>query len=315
MKYATIADTDIKVSKICLGGMSFGVPYEDFLMWTLDQKKTTEIIGHALDLGINFIDTANVYAHGTSEQYIAQSLKDLKISRDKVVIASKVFWNEGQLSKEAILREIDGTLKRLDTDYLDIYYIHRFDYGTPIEETMETLDSLVKTGKVRVLGASAMYAYQFHNMIIAAEKNGWTKFKVMQNHYNLLYREDERELIPLCDQLGVSRVPYSPLASGHLAHVEWRTESSRSKTDMTMRGKYDQAQENDEKIIARVAELADRYGVSMAQVAIAWVLAKGVTAPIVGATSPVHFDNAAAAVDFELSADDCKYLEEPYEPH
>ncbi len=172
----------------------------------------------------------------------------------------------------------------------------------------------MKAGKVKALGASAMYGYQFHNMMIAAEKNGWTQFSAVQNHYNLLYREDERELIPICNQYGVSRIPYSPLASGHLARVAWRTESSRSKTDMTMRNKYDRAQENDEKIIARVAEVANKYAVSMAQVAIAWVLAKGAN-PIVGATSPVHFDNAASAVDMNLTDEDCKYLEEPYAPH
>ena len=196
MKYVNLGNTDIKVSRICVGGMSFGEASENFHQWTLDKDDTQAMIEHAYGLGVNFIDTANVYSSGTSEEYIGAALKSLGIPRDKVVLASKVYFNDGKLSREAILREVEGTLTRLQTDYLDLYQIHRFDYDTPIEETMETLDSLVKSGKVRAIGASAMYGYQFHNMQICAEKNGWTKFSTMQNHYNLLYREDERELIP-----------------------------------------------------------------------------------------------------------------------
>jgi aryl-alcohol dehydrogenase-like predicted oxidoreductase len=217
MKYAKLGWSGINVSKICVGGMSFGKASPDFHQWTIDQPSTQKVIARALDQGINFIDTANVYAFGTSEEYIGQSLKNLGVPRDKVVLASKVFFNEGRLSKKAINREIDGTLRRLGTDYLDLYIIHRFDYGTPIEETMEALDGLVKAGKVRALGASEMYAYQFHNMQVVAEQNGWTKFTSMQLHYNLLYREDEREMIPVCKQYNVALTPYSPLASGHLA--------------------------------------------------------------------------------------------------
>lgn len=315
MKYTKLGKTDITVSRICVGCMSYGKPSEDFHLWTLEQPQTQEMVKFALDQGINFFDTANCYSHGTSEEYLGQSLKNLGISRDKVVIASKVYSNEGKLSREAILREIDGTLKRLGTDYLDLYQIHRFDYEHPIEETMETLDSLVKAGKVRAIGASAMFGYQFHNMQLCAEKNGWTLFSTLQNHYNLLYREDERDLIPVAKQYGVSLIPYSPLAGGHLSHTGWETDSKRSQTDRTLRKKYDHEKENDLQIVARVDQLARRYGVSMTEIALAWHFKKGVTAPIVGATNPRHFLDAVKAVDFELSDDDVKFLEEPYHAH
>ncbi len=315
MKYTELGKTGIQVSRICVGGMSFGQASEDFHLWTLDQEQTTAMIAHALELGVNFIDTANTYSHGTSEEYIGKALKQLGVPREQVVLASKVYFNEGKLSKEAIAREIDGTLTRLGTDYLDLYQIHRFDYGTPIEETMEALDRLVKAGKVRAIGASAMYGYQFHNLQIAAEKNGWTLFSTMQNHYNLLYREDERELIPICEQYGVARIPYSPLAGGHLSHTGWTTASARSRTDKTLRKKYDQAMDNDLQIVDRVAELAKKLGVSMAQVALAWQFQKGVTAPIVGATSVPHFDDAVKAVDLTLTPEETAYLEEPYARH
>lgn len=194
MKYVKLGNSDLQVSRLCVGCMSFGDPASKMHAWTLNPEQSEEIVKRALDLGINFFDTANTYSAGTSEEYLARALKK-HVARDKVIIGTKVFFNEGRLSKDAILREIDGSLKRLGTDYVDLYIIHRFDQGTPIEETMETLDSLVKAGKVRALGASAMYGYQFHNMQLAAERNGWTKFVSMQNHYNLIYREDERDLI------------------------------------------------------------------------------------------------------------------------
>lgn len=315
MKYAELGNTGIQVSRICIGAMSFGKASEQFHQWTLDQGETQDMIAHAWELGVNFIDTANTYSFGTSEEYIGKALKNLGIARDKVVLASKVYFNEGKLSRKAILREIDGTLSRLGTDYLDLYQIHRFDYDTPIEETMEALDSLVKSGKVRALGASAMYGYQFHNLQICAERNGWTKFSTMQNHYNLLYREDERELIPVCEQYGVSRILYSPLAGGHLTHTGWESGSKRSDTDKTLRNKYDHAKENDLEIISRVDQLAKKYGVSMTRIALAWHWKKGVTAPIVGATKISHFDDAVKAADLELSDDDVSYLEELYRPH
>jgi len=307
--------TGIKVSRICVGGMSFGVPSEDFHRWTLDREATKDIIGLCFENGVNFIDTANGYSHGTSEEFIGCALRELEIPREDVVLASKVYYNEGKLSRKAILREIDMTLERLGTDYLDLYQVHRFDYGTPVEETMEALNELVESGKVRAIGASAMYGYQFHNMQITAERNGWARFSTMQNHYNLLYREDERELIPICRQYGVSLIPYSPLAGGHLAHTGWTSGSMRSSTDGVLADKYDRAKDNDLRIIDRVHELSLRYGVSMSQISLAWHFAKGVTAPIVGGTKKSHMEEAIASVDLRLSDDDVRYLEEPYVPH
>lgn len=315
MKYTTLGNTDIKVSNLCVGGMSFGKASKDFHEWTLPYEDTKEMLAYAYDLGVNFIDTANTYAFGTSEEYIGKALKELQIPRDKVVLASKVYFNEGHLKKEAILREIDQTLERLQTNYLDLYQIHRFDYSTPIEETMETLDALVKQGKVRAIGASAMYGYQFHNMQVVAEKNHWTQFSTMQNHYNLLYREDERELIPVCKQYNVSLIPYSPLAGGHLTHMGWTSNTKRSQTDQTMRKKYDAYKSNDLMIIERVNEIAQKYNVSMSEVALAWHYAKGVSAPIVGATKKHHFLQATKAIDLSLTQEDVAYLEELYKPH
>lgn len=315
MKYTTLGHSGISVSRICVGCMSYGKPSEDFHLWTLEQPQTEKMVARALELGVNFFDTANCYSHGTSEEYLGRSLKNLGVPRDKVVIASKVYFNEGALSREAILREIDGTLRRLGTDYLDLYQIHRFDYAHPMEETMETLDSLVKAGKVRALGASAMYGYQFHNLQLCAEKNGWTLFSTLQNHYNLLYREDERDLIPVAEQYGVSLIPYSPLAGGHLTHQSWESGSMRSRTDKNLRGKYDRARDNDQQIIDRVAEIAGRLGVSMTEVALAWLFRRGVAAPIVGATDPGHFLDAVKAVDLVLTDEDARSLEEPYRAH
>ena len=315
MQYATLGHSGIKVSRLCLGGMSFGKASPDFHQWTIGPDDTRAVIKRALDLGINFIDTANTYAFGTSEEYIGAALRDLGVPREDVVLASKVYFNDGHLSREAITREIDGTLKRLGTDYLDLYIIHRFDYGTPIEETMEALDSLVRAGKVRALGASEMYAYQLHNMQVVAEQNGWTTFTSMQCHYNLLYREDEREMIPVCRQFGMALTPYSPLASGHLCRPTWDSDSKRSTTDATMRNKYDAARENDMQIIARVAELAERRGVPMARVAIAWHIARGVESPIIGCSRPERVDDAVAALEVALTPEEVAYLEEPYAAH
>ncbi len=313
MEYTKLGNSDIEISKLCVGCMSFGKA-GTMHDWTLDEAQTEQMVKHALELGINFFDTANCYSAGTSEEYLGKALKN-NVARDKVVIASKVYFNDGKLSKKAIEREIDGSLKRLGTDYLDLYIIHRFDYDTPIEETMEALDGLVKAGKVRALGASAMYGYQFHNMQLAAEKNGWTKFTAMENHYNLLYREDERELIPICRQYGVTLMPYSPLAAGHLARAEWRSDSLRNKTDKVAMGKYDRTEQQDMHIVERVKEIADKYGCKMSQVAIAWQWAKGVSAPIIGATKTKYLDEAADAFDVKLTAEDIEYLEEHYMPH
>ncbi len=315
MEYSQIPGTDIKISKLAVGGMSFGKPAFKTYRWILDEDATDAMVQHALNLGINFFDTANVYGAGTSEEFIGRSLKKHQVPRSAVAIASKVYFNPGRLSREAINREVDGTLRRLGTDYLDLYIIHRFDYDTPIEETMEALNDLVVAGKVRALGASAMYGYQFQNMQHVAEKHGWQRFVAMENHYNLLYREDERELIPICRQDGVMLMPYSPLAGGHLTRPSWNSDSARSKTDTSARAKYDTAEDQDMPIIKRVDELAQQHGVKMSQIALAWQWAKGVTAPIVGATKQQYLDDAAAAMDIKLTPDEVAYLDEPYTAH
>lgn len=313
MEYVKLGNTDIEVSKLCVGCMSFGKA-GTMHDWTLNEAESEKVIKYALDLGYNFFDTANGYSAGTSEEYLGRALKK-NIARNQVVIASKVYFNEGRLSRRAIMREIDGTLSRLGTDYLDLYIIHRFDYETPIEETMEALHELVKSGKVRALGASAMYGYQFHNMQIVARDNGWTPFSVMENHYNLLYREDERELIPICKQMNVSLMPYSPLAAGHLARIQWKSDSRRGTTDRVAMGKYDNTEVEDMRIVKRVAELAEKYGCKMSQVAIAWQWAKGIAAPIIGATKTSYLDDAAGAFALKLIDRDIAYLEELYVPH
>ncbi|MFR3183839.1 MAG: aldo/keto reductase [Ruminococcus sp.] len=313
MEYTKLGNSNIEVSKICLGCMSFGKA-GTMHDWTLNESESENIIRHALNLGINFFDTANSYSAGTSEEYLGRALKN-NIARDKVVIASKVYFNEGRLSRAAILREIEGTLKRLGTDYLDLYIIHRFDYETPIEETMETLHELVKSGKVRALGASAMYGYQFHTLQIAAKDHAWTPFSTMENHYNLLYREDERELIPLCQQMDVSLMPYSPLAAGHLTRPKWNTDSLRSKTDRVARGKYDGMEKQDMQIVSRVHELSEKYHCKMSQIALAWLWAKGVASPIIGATKSHYLDDAVKALDIKLTEKDISCLEELYMPH
>lgn len=313
MEYVRLGNTDIEVSKLCVGCMSFGKA-GTMHDWTLDENESEKVIRHALELGINFFDTANCYSAGTSEEYLGKAIKK-NIAREKVVIASKVYFNEGHLSKQAIQKEIDGTLKRLDTDYLDLYIIHRFDYETPVEETMEALDGLVKAGKVRALGASAMYGYQFYNMQLAAKEYNWTPFSTMENHYNLLYREDERELLPICKQMGVSLMPYSPLAAGHLCRAEWKTDSLRSKTDRVAIEKYDSMEKQDMQIVARVHELSEKYNCKMSQIALAWQWAKGIASPIIGATKKRYLDDAVGALDVKLTEVDVAYLEELYVPH
>jgi aryl-alcohol dehydrogenase-like predicted oxidoreductase len=314
MEYTKLGNSDLEVSRFCVGCMSFGDPASKMHAWTLNPEESETIIKHALDLGINFFDTANIYSAGTSEEYLGRAIRN-NANRDKVVLASKVYFNEGHLSREAILREIDGTLRRLGTDYLDLYIIHRFDYDTPIEETMEALNSLVKAGKVRALGASAMYGYQFYDMQLAARDNGWTPFISMQNHYNLLYREDEREMIPICNKQNVARTPYSPLAAGRLSRLEWNAETKRSQTDKTAVSKYDSTQETDYNIVLRVNEVSQKYSATMTQIALAWQFAKGVASPIIGATKAKYFDDAVGALSIKLTAEDVSCLEELYVPH
>lgn len=313
MKYKKLGKTDIEISQLCIGCMSFGKT-GTMHDWTLSEKETERMVKHALDLGFNFFDTANSYSAGTSEEYLGRAIKN-NISRDKVVLATKVYYNEGKLSKEAIPREVEGSLKRLGTDYIDLLIIHRFDYDTPIEETLEALHALVKAGKVRAIGASAMFGYQFMKMQYAAEKNGWTTFVSMQNHYNLLYREDERELIPICNEMGVSLIPYSPLAAGRLTRNTWSADTIRSRTDTFAEGKYDSTKESDMLIVQRVSELAEKKNATMTQIALSWQFAKGVASPIIGATKEKYLDDAVGSLAISLSDSEIAYLEEPYVPH
>lgn len=314
MEYVKLGHSSIEVSKLCVGCMSFGDADSNFHPWTLGATDSEAMIKHALDLGINFFDTANIYSAGTSEAYLGQAIKKF-VPRDKVILATKVYFNEGKLSKAAIHREVEGSLKRLGTDYLDLYIIHRFDSETPMEETMEALDSLVKAGKVRALGASAMYGYQFQNLQQVAKDNGFTSFTSMQNHYNLIYREDERELIPICHQQNIALTPYSPLAAGRLSRLEWHADTKRSQSDKMAVSKYDNSQEMDYQIVLRVDELAQKYGATMTQIALAWQFAKGITAPIIGATKAKYFDDAVGALNIKLTVEEVAYLEELYLPH
>lgn len=320
MEYVKLGNSGLEVSRICLGCMGFGDVNTGFHQWVVDEEKSREVIKHALALGINFFDTANVYSAGTSEEYLGRALKDFA-DRDKVVIATKVNFrmhdgpNGAGLSRKAIMSEVEKSLKRLQTDYIDLYIIHRWDYNTPIEETMEALHDLIKMGKVRYIGASAMYAWQFQRAQVVAEKHGWTKFISMQNHYNLIYREDERELIPFCAETNVALTPYSPLASGILAKKPGET-SVRIETDKTRQSKYGNTAEQDGLIVSSVAELAEKYGVPQAHVAMAWLLHRPqVVSPIVGATKTTYLDDAVEALKLKLSTEDMNYLEERYTPH
>ena len=300
MEYVKLGHSGLEVSRICLGCMSFGDPEKWIHSWVLNETDSRKIIKKALDLGINFFDTANVYGLGASEEILGRALKDYAV-REEIVIATKVSGqmhegpNGGGLSRKSIMYEVEQSLKRLDTDYIDLLYIHRWDYHTPIEETMCALNDLVKSGKVHYLGASSMYAWQFQKAQYIAEQNGWTEFSVMQGHYNLLYREEEREMNPLCQDMGVALVPYSPLAAGRLTR-DWNSDSKRAQEDQVAKRKYDSTQDADQKIVERVSKIAQKYQVTRSQVAVAWLWSKGVTAPIVGITKE-------------------KYLEECYIPH
>lgn len=321
MEYVKFGNTGLDISPICLGTMSFGSA-EGWVHnpWSLNEDDSREVIKRALDLGINFFDTANVYARGNSEAILGRALKDYA-KRDEVVVASKVFFpmhdgpNGRGLSRKHILSQIDQSLNRLGMAYLDLYIIHRWDYNTPIEETMEALHDVVKAGKVRYIGASAMYAWQFQKALHVAETHGWTRFVSMQNHYNLLYREDERELLPLCIEEKIAMTPYSPLAAGRLARDAEET-TQRSQTDPIAKEKYDATAGVDKEIIKHVGEVAEKHGVSRAQVALAWMLRKPpVVAPIIGATKIAHLESAVEALSVELTPEDIAYLEAPYTPH
>jgi len=321
MEYARLGSTGMQVSRICLGCMGFGDAERWIHKWVLDEEYSRPVIQKALELGINFFDTANVYSLGRSEAILGRALKDYA-RRDEVVIATKVHGkmregpNGGGLSRKAILSEIDHSLRRLGTDYVDLYIIHRWDYETPIEETMEALNDVVRAGKARYIGASAMFAWQFQRALHVAERHGWTRFVSMQNHLNLIYREEEREMLPLCRAEGIGVTPYSPLASGRLTR-DWSAESTlRSETDQIQRMKYDASAEMDRQIVERVAEVAQKYGVPRTHIALAWLLQlQPVVAPIVGATKLSHLEDALGALDVRLAPEDVAYLEEPYVPH
>ncbi|HEX4685812.1 MAG TPA: aldo/keto reductase [Nocardioides sp.] len=316
MEYTRLGRTGLEVSRITIGCMSWGDGGND-RPWLRDEAFAEQTIRSALDAGINFFDTANVYAGGTSEEYTGRSLWK-HADREDVVLATKVFNrmrpgpNGAGLSRKAILQEIDASLARLGTDYVDLYQIHRFDPQTPVEETMEALHDVVQAGKARYLGASSMYAWQFAKMQHAAERHGWTPFVSMQNHYNLIYREEEREMLPLCQDQGVGVIPWSPLARGRLTRP-WDTKTARSDTDEFGRSLY---RDEDRTVVENVIALAERRGVSPAQVGLAWLLAQpAVTSPIVGATKPQHLADAIAAVDLELSVDEVAELGADYVPH
>jgi aryl-alcohol dehydrogenase-like predicted oxidoreductase len=320
MKYKNLGNTGLKVSELCLGCMSFGVPERGDHPWSLPEEPSRKIIRQAVNAGFNFFDTANAYSDGTSEEIVGRALKDYT-RRDEVVIATKVFFpmrdkpNVGGLSRKAIFSAIDASLQRLDTDYVDLYQIHRWDYSTPIEETLEALHDVVKSGKARYLGASSMYAWQFGKALYLAREHGWTPFVSMQNHYNLLYREEEREMMPLCASAGIGVVPWSPLARGRLTRA-WNSETPRTKTDKFGNKLYHDTADADRQVVEQVAAVAAARGVPPAQIALAWMLQKPfVTAPIIGATKTEHLDDAVAALGVKLEAAEIAQLEAPYVPH
>ena len=325
MEYVNLGRTGLKVSRISLGCMTYGAPVEvptpGSHAWTLNEEESQPFLKQALDFGINFFDTANVYSRGKSEEVLGRFLK-ANVRREAVVIATKVHSpmrdepNGQGLSRKAILHELDESLRRLQTDYVDLYQTHRWDYETPIEETLEALHDAVKAGKVRYIGASSMFAWQFTKALYLADLHGWTRFVSMQNHYNLLYREEEREMMGVCASEGIGVIPWSPLARGRLARP-WKSESTkRFETDKFGSGMYGKTEESDEAVVNALDRIAAARGVPMAQVATAWLLAKpGVTAPIVGASKPHHLDDAVAALDVKLTAEEMAKLEEHYVPH
>ncbi|MEK4348674.1 aldo/keto reductase [Paenibacillus sp. FSL P4-0184] len=320
MEHIKFGNTGMDVSRICLGCMSFGKVLPGGHQWVLDEENSRPIIKRALELGINFFDTANIYAGGSSEEIIGRALKDYA-NRDEIVLATKVWGqmrpgpNGGGLSRKAIMSEIDNSLKRLGTDYVDLYIIHRWDYNTPIEETMEALHDVVKSGKARYIGASAMYAWQFQKALHVAETNSWTRFVSMQNHLNLIYREEEREMMPLCQDQKIAVTPYSPLASGRLIR-DWSETTRRSETDLIQKSKYDSTADVDRLIVERVASLAEKRGAPRTHIALAWLLQKAsVAAPIVGATKIAQLEDSVDALSVKLSPEEISFLEELYVPH
>lgn len=320
MEYVKLGKTGLEVSRLCLGCMTYGDPQRGNHEWTLDEEKSRPLLRQAVEAGINFFDTANVYSDGSSEEIVGRALKEFT-RREEVVIATKVHGrmrpgpNGAGLSRKAIMQEIDASLTRLGTDYVDLYQIHRFDHDVPIEETLEALHDVVKAGKARYIGASSMYAWQFATMLHVAEANGWTRFATMQNYLNLLYREEEREMLPLCEAEGIGVIPWSPLARGRLTR-DWDVTTERSRTDGFGRTLYERTADADRKVVVAVAAVAQERGVSRAQVALAWVLTKPVvSAPILGVSNPNHMIDAVAALEIVLSKEEIERLQAPYVPH
>ncbi|MGM4907318.1 aldo/keto reductase [Tardiphaga sp. 866_E4_N2_1] len=320
MDYIKFGNTGLDVSRLCLGCMTYGISDRGAHAWTLDEEKSRSLIKQAIELGINFFDTANVYSDGTSEEIVGRALKDFT-RRDDVVLATKVFNrmrpgpNGAGLSRKAIMTEVDHSLRRLGTDYIDLYQIHRLDKNTPLEETLEALHDVVKAGKVRYIGASSMYAWQFSKALYTSRLNGWTEFVSMQNHVNLLNREEEREMLPLCADQKIAVMPWSPLARGRLTRA-WDQTSERQQSDEFGKTLYVQSEESDRKIVEQVAAVAKARGVPQAQVAMAWLLQKkGITSPIIGASKPAHLTDAVAALLLKLTSEEVASLEAPYVPH
>jgi aryl-alcohol dehydrogenase-like predicted oxidoreductase len=320
MQYTKLGKTGLDVSRLCLGCMTYGIPDRGTHPWTLDEDASRPFLKRAIELGINFFDTANTYSDGTSEEIVGRALRDFA-KREEIVVATKVYfpWHKGPngsgLSRKAILAALDASLKRLGMDYVDLYQIHRWDDRTLIEETLEALHDLVKAGKVRYIGASSMYAWQFTKALYLADRHGWTRFASMQNHYNLIVREEEREMLPLCAAEGVAVIPWSPLARGRLTRA-WDENTSRSQTDNVSKRLYTKTEDADRRVVERVAEIAAQRGIPPARVALAWLLSKPVvTAPIIGASKPHHLEDAVASLSLELTQDEITALEEPYVPH
>ena len=320
MEYVKLGQTGVDVSRICLGCMTYGEPGRGSHSWTLDEAASRPFIRRAVEAGINFFDTSNSYSDGSSEEILGRALRECA-RRDEVVIATKVYFpqrtgpNARGLSRKAIFTAIDASLARLGTDHVDLYQIHRWDYKTPIEETLEALDDVVKAGKARYLGASSMFAWQFCKALYLAKQNGWTRFVTMQNHYNLLNREEEREMLPLCAAEGIGVLPWSPLARGRLARP-WGEQTDRMGKDEVSKKLYEATDDTDRKVVERVGEVAEKRGVPRAQIALAWLLSKPVvTAPIIGASKPNHLEDAMGALAVKLTAEEIAALEEPYVPH
>ncbi|MGI8956200.1 MAG: aldo/keto reductase [Chthoniobacterales bacterium] len=321
MEFTRLGKSGLKVSRLCLGCMTYGVPERGSHAWSLNEEQSRPFFARALELGINFFDTANAYSDGTSEEIVGRALRELG-QRDELVVATKVFFpwrerpNTGGLSRKAIMTAIDDSLRRLGMDYVDLYQIHRWDYETPIEETLEALHDVVQAGKARYIGASSMYAWQMCQALYLADQHGWTRFVSMQPHYNLLYREEEREMLPLCKAEGIGVIPWSPLARGLLARAWGEAGGGRATTDEYGKTLYQGHDEADRRVVERVGELAKAKGVPCAQIALGWMLHKPVvTAPIIGASKPQHLDDAVAALELKLSPNEIASLEEPYVPH